>query len=94
MDCEMPEMDGFEATRRIRQLEREQDLPPVPIIALTAHILEEHRQQGAAVGMDDFLGKPLDSLLLYATLERYLPRPSPAAAPVVDGTDDHSRPAR
>ncbi|WP_286785552.1 MULTISPECIES: hybrid sensor histidine kinase/response regulator [Pseudomonas] len=94
MDCEMPEMDGFEATRRIRQLEREQDLPPVPIIALTAHILEEHRQQGAAVGMDDFLGKPLDSLLLYATLERYLPRPTPAAAPVVDGTDDHSRPAR
>ena len=90
MDCEMPEMDGFEATRRIRRLEHEQDLPPVPIIALTAHILEEHRQHGADVGMDGFLGKPLDSQLLYATLERYLPRPAPQMAPAVDDADDRS----
>jgi signal transduction histidine kinase/CheY-like chemotaxis protein len=88
MDCEMPEMDGFEATRRIRRLEREQNLPAVPIIALTAHILEKHRQQGAAAGMDDFLGKPLDSQVLYSTLERYLSPPSPAATPAVDGADD------
>ncbi|MBD9481806.1 response regulator [Pseudomonas sp. PDM14] len=72
MDCEMPEMDGFEATRQIRRIERNRQLPTVPIIALTAHILEEHRQHGSESGMDDFLGKPLDCQLLYATLDRYL----------------------
>ncbi|MHC5351509.1 7TM-DISM domain-containing protein [Metapseudomonas furukawaii] len=74
MDCEMPEMDGFEATRQIRRLERNRDWPPVPIVALTAHILEEHRQAGADAGMDDFLGKPLDSALLFSTLERFIAR--------------------
>ena len=73
MDCEMPEMDGFEATRQIRQLEQRQHLPAVPIIALTAHIFDEYRQQGQAAGMDDFIGKPLDSQLLFSTLERFLP---------------------
>ncbi|MES2818039.1 MAG: 7TM-DISM domain-containing protein [Pseudomonadota bacterium] len=72
MDCEMPEMDGFEATRQIRRLERHRRLPAVPIVALTAHILDEHRQCGAEAGMDDFLGKPLDSALLYSTLEHWL----------------------
>ncbi|MGE6242354.1 7TM diverse intracellular signaling domain-containing protein [Ectopseudomonas guguanensis] len=75
MDCEMPVMDGFEATRQIRRLERSRQLPAVPVIALTAHILEEHRQHGLDAGMDDFLGKPLDSTLLYSTLERFLKRP-------------------
>jgi len=74
MDCEMPEMDGFEATRQIRQLERERQLSPVPVIALTAHIFDEHRQQGMEAGMDDFLGKPLDGELLYATLDQHLAR--------------------
>jgi len=68
----MPVMDGFEATRQIRRLEHERQLGAVPIIALTAHILDEHRQHGLDAGMDDFLGKPLDSTLLYSTLERYL----------------------
>ena len=72
MDCEMPEMDGFEATRQIRKLEHNKRLPAVPIIALTAHILEEHRQHGTQAGMDGFLGKPLDCQLLYATLDHYL----------------------
>lgn len=72
MDCEMPVMDGFEATRQIRRLEHDRQLGAVPIIALTAHILDEHRQHGLDAGMDDFLGKPLDSTLLYSTLERYL----------------------
>ncbi len=72
MDCEMPVMDGFEATRQIRRLEHSQQLGAVPIIALTAHILDEHRQHGMEAGMDDFLGKPLDSKLLYSTLERFL----------------------
>ncbi|WP_043310798.1 hybrid sensor histidine kinase/response regulator [Pseudomonas sp. ML96] len=72
MDCEMPELDGFEATRQIRKLEYNRQLPAVPIIALTAHILDEHRDQGLAAGMDDFLGKPLDCQQLYAMLDRYL----------------------
>jgi signal transduction histidine kinase/CheY-like chemotaxis protein len=75
MDCEMPEMDGFEATRQIRRLERQQKLPAVPIVALTAHILDEHRQHGSEAGMNDFLGKPLDSAKLYSTLEHYLQQP-------------------
>ncbi|VXB84476.1 Hybrid sensor histidine kinase/response regulator [Pseudomonas sp. 8AS] len=72
MDCEMPELDGFDATRQIRQLEHSRRLPAVPIIALTAHILDEHREHGARSGMNDFLGKPLDCQLLYSTLDRYL----------------------
>ncbi|MEN0105096.1 MAG: 7TM diverse intracellular signaling domain-containing protein [Pseudomonas sp.] len=72
MDCEMPEMDGFEATRQIRRLEKQRQLRPVPIVALTAHILDEHREHGAQVGMDDFLGKPLDCQVLYDTIDRFL----------------------
>lgn len=79
MDCEMPEMDGFEATRQIRRLERQHNLPAVPIIALTAHILDEHRQHGVESGMNDFLGKPLDSAKLYSTLEIYLQPTEPPA---------------
>ena len=77
MDCEMPEMDGFEATRQIRQLEHEKRWQRVPIVALTAHMLDEHRHQGAQAGMDDFLGKPLDVKLLYGTLERFLAQNTP-----------------
>jgi CheY-like chemotaxis protein len=53
-------------------------LQAVPIVALTAHILEEHRAAGQAVGMDDFLGKPLDHQQLYAMLDHYLLAPARA----------------
>ena len=72
MDYEMPELDGVEATRQIRRLEYNRQLPAVPIIALTAHILDEHRQQSLDAGMNDFLGKPLDSQKLFALLDHYL----------------------
>jgi signal transduction histidine kinase/CheY-like chemotaxis protein len=72
MDCEMPEMDGFEATRQIRLFEQLNDLPAVPIIALTAHVFEQYQQLGLAAGMDDFIGKPLDSQLLFERIEHYL----------------------
>ena len=75
MDCEMPELDGFEASRQIRRLEAEQGLAPVPIIALTAHVLDDHREQGREAGMDDFIGKPLDTEQLYACLDRFLSSP-------------------
>ncbi len=75
MDCEMPELDGFEASRQIRRLEAERKLAPVPIIALTAHVLEDHRQQGRDAGMNEFIGKPLDTEQLYACLNRFLGTP-------------------
>jgi two-component system, sensor histidine kinase RetS len=75
MDCEMPEMDGFEASRQIRRLESELQLRPVPIIALTAHALDEHRREGSEAGMNGFIAKPLDSEQLYAYLDRFLNAP-------------------
>ena len=80
MDCEMPIMDGIEATRRIREIEAmAQGLPDgspgrqrTPIIALTAHALGEVRETCLAAGMDDFLVKPFDDRQLAATLLRWL----------------------
>ncbi|WP_345419476.1 ATP-binding protein [Halioxenophilus aromaticivorans] len=59
MDCEMPELDGFDATRRIRDFERQQGRDATPIVALTAHALEEHREAVFACGMDYYLSKPM-----------------------------------
>ncbi|HET8711717.1 MAG TPA: response regulator, partial [Spongiibacteraceae bacterium] len=59
MDCEMPGMDGYEATRRIRAYEREHNLMSKMIVALTAHTLEEHIGACRAAGMDAHLAKPL-----------------------------------
>lgn len=70
MDCEMPEMDGFEATRQIREYEREHNLDPVPIVALTAHALQEHRDAVFASGMNHYLSKPITFDSLYTTLEK------------------------
>ncbi len=60
MDCQMPLMDGFEATRRIRELERLEQLPRRPIIALTAGAFQDDRRRCVEAGMDDFLVKPID----------------------------------
>ncbi len=75
MDCEMPQMDGFSATREIRAFEHQEQLPAIPVIALTALHLDDQRQLGIGVGMNDFLAKPIDSALLYRTLERHLRKP-------------------
>ena len=77
MDCEMPVLDGFEACRQIRRLELERGLGPVPIVAVTAHVLDGHRQQGRDAGMDEFIGKPLESTQLYACVDRLLERSFP-----------------
>lgn len=60
MDCEMPEMDGFSATRAIRQQEKDLQRPPTPIIALTAHAMKEHQLLCHECGMDDCLSKPIE----------------------------------
>ena len=72
MDVQMPEMDGFEATRTIRAWEREHNVGRTPIIALTAHAIAGYREQCLQLGMDDYLTKPLKKDLLLATVARYL----------------------
>jgi len=74
MDCHMPEMDGWEATRRIRNLPNGQH---VPIIAMTASATEEDRHAASAAGMDDFLAKPFTRAELESMLSRYIPASLP-----------------
>ena len=73
MDCQMPVMDGFEATQRIRHWEVRNDKPHVTIVALTAGAFEVDRKHCLDVGMDDFLVKPIAFEELMATLGRWLP---------------------
>ena len=72
MDCQMPVMSGFEATERIRAWERAQGLPRVPIIALTAGAFDDDRDHCLAVGMDDFVTKPVDFTLLPLVIAKWL----------------------
>jgi signal transduction histidine kinase/CheY-like chemotaxis protein len=73
MDCLMPVMDGFEASRQIRQYEQEQQATSrIPIIALTANALEETRQQCEDAGMDDFLTKPVVPELLREAVSKWV----------------------
>lgn len=72
MDVQMPEMDGFEATRSIRSWEREHGVGRAPIIAMTAHAIAGYREQCLEQGMDDYLSKPLKKDLLLQTVRRYL----------------------
>jgi CheY-like chemotaxis protein len=101
MDCQMPEMDGFEATREIRRREAEAQVsqeraqcetgkegaqgtpttrPPttvrIPIIALTANVIQGDREQCLAAGMDDYLTKPINPTALKTTLSKWLSRVS------------------
>jgi CheY-like chemotaxis protein/HPt (histidine-containing phosphotransfer) domain-containing protein len=87
MDCQMPEMDGFAATRAIRAAEAG-GTRRIPIVALTANAMEGDRERCLACGMDDYLSKPFKPAQLHAVLARWLPvretpasRPAPAAAP-------------
>lgn len=79
MDCEMPVMDGFQATRRIREAERGGG-SKVPVIALTAHIMDDDRKRCTDAGMDDYLGKPFRLRELSDMLDRWT---EPEVSPVV-----------
>jgi len=74
MDCQMPEMDGFEATKRFREQERAAGPKPhpVPIIALTANALGGDRERCLDAGMTDYLSKPIDPLKLLGLIGEYL----------------------
>lgn len=72
MDCEMPIMDGFAATSAIRAFEQQHNYNAIPIIALTAHAMDIHKQQAAQAGMNDFVSKPIDPNQLVRVLEQVL----------------------
>ena len=80
MDCQMPEMDGFQATTAIRKHEQQSNSDThIPIIALTANAMEGDREHCLAVGMDDFLSKPFTKEQLQALLEQWLAKPKVSA---------------
>ena len=71
MDLRMPEMDGLEATRRIRAMNR-RDAKSIPIIALTANAFDEDVQQSMQAGLNAHLSKPVEPDILFETLEELL----------------------
>ncbi len=81
MDVQMPVMDGFEATRRIRSGESGVLNPRVPIIAMTAHAVKGDRERCLDQGMDDYVSKPVDAAKLVEALDRCLQRPDEVSNP-------------
>jgi PAS domain S-box-containing protein len=72
MDCHMPEMDGFEATKAMRARERASNYRRVPIIALTANAMAHDREECLSAGMDDHLSKPFNTQTMQAMLARWM----------------------
>ncbi len=72
MDCQMPRMDGFEATTQIREYQKKTGAKHTPIVALTANAMEEDEQRCLSAGMDDYLAKPIESETMGRTLKRWL----------------------
>ena len=85
MDCQMPVMDGLTATRRIREIEREDLLARMPIIAATANAFEEDRQRCFEAGTDDYLVKPYSESTLSGVLARWLPAAGISAMEAAEG---------
>ncbi len=92
MDCQMPVMDGFEATRRLRAREGREGAARarLPIVALTANAVQGDRERCLAAGMDDYLAKPFSSAALREVLARWLPQEtaSPATSEAASPHDD------
>ncbi len=92
MDIQMPDMDGLEATTRIRALEQERGAPRTPIIALTAYVLPEEQEHFLSKGMDGFSPKPIQGDQLHAEIQRLLTaRPAKPPSPAFPASTDAPR---
>jgi two-component system sensor histidine kinase/response regulator len=78
MDVQMPEMDGFEATKAIREMEGENK--HTPIIAMTAHAMKGDRERCLQAGMDDYVSKPIEPKKLFETIKKWTQTPDPKKA--------------
>ncbi|MNT78042.1 Sensor histidine kinase RcsC [compost metagenome] len=72
MDCEMPLLDGFSATEQLRAWEAAEQRPRTPVVALTAHILNEHKERAREAGMDGHMAKPVELSQLRELLEYWI----------------------
>ncbi len=75
MDIQMHNMDGYETTHHLRQWEKDNGLPSVPVIAMTAHGLVKDREKCLEAGMQDYLSKPINITEMEKILARYITSP-------------------
>ncbi|MGD8931281.1 MAG: response regulator, partial [Chromatiales bacterium] len=92
MDCQMPRMDGYEATRKLRQREAEKGLMRIPVIAMTANAMPGDRERCLDAGMDDYLAKPIKPSVLDNKLRQWLPMQEELKREPETTPEDHQQP--